>query len=172
MNITFLLSCQIYLITLTDFSAKLQATPHSQTLFWLKHELVESFDTFTFLLPGGEFYIFVRMSNQRVCRQTSWARYIHKHVTFPVKSCQTNLYRGEREYLDSNVFLHGSCTSYKSCNGETTKISPSLLFEHERRRRSFLCEYKMWDWWRFRNEVWQNNALIKKYIFWEFSPNG
>ena len=147
------------------FSQTPRYTPFSNTLlietwiswkFWYIH---------IFVARGRVLHYCTNVKSTCVCRQTSWARYIHKHVTFPVKSCQTNLYRGEREYLDSNVFLHGSCTSYKSCNGETTKISPSLLFEHERRRRSFLCEYRMWDWWRFRNKVWQNNALMKNCIF-------
>ena len=69
-----------------------------------------------------------------------------KIVTFPVKFCQTNFYQSEAGFFISNVFLHGSCISYKSCNEKTTKISSSLLFKREERGKVFV-QQKLQNCW-------------------------
>ena len=83
----------------------------------------------------GKFCISLRQIN--VYEQTdilSW--FIHKPATFPEKSCQTNLFRTQAE----NIFLHGSCTSYKGCTGN--KYHCHCCSYAREIERTFLCENK------------------------------
>ena len=95
-----------------------------------------SYDTFPFLQLGWNLH-FCQMSNQRVCADRhleALSRYIQKHVTFPVKSCQTNLYWVD--YSNSNVFFFmARVLLIQGCNWETTKISPHCCSTNARAGR-------------------------------------
>ena len=94
-------------------------------------------------------YLFVKtfsLSNHRVYADGHRGRYIHKNRDISGEILSNEFISSEAGFFISNVFLHGSCISYKSCNEKTTKISSSLLFKREERGKVFV-QQKLQNCW-------------------------